>query len=314
MIRRCQKCGKILDSYDPDICLDCTYPRHNKLRSFLRETGLYIVEIIVDLFLTVCALSYFFSFAFQIANPESYVLGKMMSNLLAIVVLIIIFAICIRYLRRNIYTFNKKTLISLIFVVASLVCFYFVGVKPIIHRYPINFRSIRTQIIANEINENSSFDFEFLEKIDIDEEYGYKTLDITHPYVLSTVRYYGDETIHPIDLNGNSLLGKEPIFILYDASPYPDLTSSKRYVSKISWSTGDNHVYGLTLDSTFEEFKSKLEEYNYEVTFDENGVVGTKGNVSISFVYNRDGGKRITVEVVKFFDCFNINKKMEEYK
>ena len=48
MIRRCQKCGKILDSYDPDICLDCTYPRHNKLRSFLRETGLYIVEIIVE--------------------------------------------------------------------------------------------------------------------------------------------------------------------------------------------------------------------------------------------------------------------------
>ena len=103
---------------------------------------------------------------------------------------------------------------------------------------------------------------------------------------------------------GNRYLGKGyktdenqeiPVFshyVLYDISGFPDLMSSKKAVSNILITDPQVKVYGLTVESSIDEFAELFRSLGYEIEFLNKTVVAEKDGTKFSLREESEYGPR----------------------
>ncbi len=93
--------------------------------------------------------------------------------------------------------------------------------------------------------------------------------------------YYGKGYAPTTDENGEQ---KDPEHcVIYTITSYPDYSSGKSHITRISITDPEVSVYGVTLASSSEEIKTALTEAGFSVTEKNGGVRGEKGRFSVSF-------------------------------
>jgi large subunit ribosomal protein L4 len=71
--------------------------------------------------------------------------------------------------------------------------------------------------------------------------------------------------------------------VIYTVTSYPDYSSGKSHITRISITDPEVSVYGVTLTSSAEDIKNALTEAGFSVTEKNGGVRGEKGRFSVSF-------------------------------
>lgn len=93
--------------------------------------------------------------------------------------------------------------------------------------------------------------------------------------------YYGSGYVPTTDENGEQ---RDPEHcVIYTVTSYPDYSSGKSHITRISITDPEVSVYGVTLTSSAEDIKNALTEAGFSVTEKNGGVIGEKGRFRISF-------------------------------
>ena len=105
--------------------------------------------------------------------------------------------------------------------------------------------------------------------------------------------YYGTGYTPTKDENGQQI---DPAYcVIYTITSYPDYSDKAQHVTSIYISDPAIELYGITLNSTFEEFEYAVKNAGFEITdSNENYRIAKQGKYSITFT-NED--IRIRVEV-----------------
>ncbi len=106
--------------------------------------------------------------------------------------------------------------------------------------------------------------------------------------------YYGTGYIPTTDGKGQQT---DPNHcVVYTVTSYPDYSDKEQHITNIKITDPAVEVYGVTLQSSFEDFKTAMENQGYEITrFDEICCIAEKDNISISFT-SKDINIRADVE------------------
>ena len=93
--------------------------------------------------------------------------------------------------------------------------------------------------------------------------------------------YYGKGYVPTLDENGQQ---KDPEHcVIYTVTSYPDYSSGKSHITRISITDPAVSVYGVDLTSSADEIKTALKEAGFSVTEKNGNVSGEKGRFRISF-------------------------------
>ena len=107
--------------------------------------------------------------------------------------------------------------------------------------------------------------------------------------------YYGSN-YEPIITEDNEQLDPE-YYVIYTVTAYPDYSSNKNHITRISFNDPLVYVYGLTIDSSYEDIYNKMTELGFKADTERKGVF-TKGK--FRFMFN-DKEIYIDVDVTNHF-------------
>lgn len=105
-------------------------------------------------------------------------------------------------------------------------------------------------------------------------------------------QYYGSGYLPESDEDGNKI---EPeYYVKYLITAWPDYADGGKYITSIDFNDPKVTVYGLTVDSSFNEFERIFSEMGYEITKDSSELVerNTATKNGISFSLETVAGKR----------------------
>ena len=111
-------------------------------------------------------------------------------------------------------------------------------------------------------------------------------------------QYYGKGYAPTVDEEGNTVPPEH--YVTYLITAYPDYADGGQYVTQIEVTDPEVRVKGLTVNSTFEEFKDIFLALGFKVTNGETAYVAEKDNITYRLtedkmilitatVTNRDG-------------------------
>ena len=102
------------------------------------------------------------------------------------------------------------------------------------------------------------------------------------PGMMGGTQYYGLKYKPDVNEEGYCLDPGE--CVVYTVTSYPDLSDSAQYVTHIYISDPEVTIYGLTLQSSQEDIKTRMETEGYTVTIEESKVSAAKDDVTINFI------------------------------
>ena len=107
--------------------------------------------------------------------------------------------------------------------------------------------------------------------------------------------YYGKGYQPAEIIEGSEVLAPEHC-VIYTVSPYPDYSSGGQFVTRIAITDPQISVYGITCDSTLQDFDATFE--NWGCTIQDKGLIhiATYGKVKIALA-SYDENKELTVWV-----------------
>ena len=113
------------------------------------------------------------------------------------------------------------------------------------------------------------------------------------PYVFGADVYYGKGYQPAEIIEGSEVLAPEHR-VIYTVSPYPDYSRGGQFVTRIAITDPQISVYGITCDSTLQDFDATFE--NLGCTIQDKGLIhiATYGKVKIALA-SYDENKELTV-------------------
>ncbi len=118
----------------------------------------------------------------------------------------------------------------------------------------------------------------------------------TERYGIMGGREYYGSNYEPIITEDNEQLDPE-YYVIYTVTAYPDYSSNKNHITRISFNDPLVYVYGLTIDSSYEDIYNKMTELGFKADTERKGVF-TKGK--FRFMFN-DKEIYIDVDVTNHF-------------
>lgn len=105
-------------------------------------------------------------------------------------------------------------------------------------------------------------------------------------------QYYGYGYMPVFDAAGYEV--DPEYYIKYLVTAWPDYADGGQYITSIDFNDPEITVYGLSVDSSFDEFERIFSEMGYEISKDGSGSVerSTATKNSISFILKNIDGKR----------------------
>ncbi len=87
-------------------------------------------------------------------------------------------------------------------------------------------------------------------------------------------------------------------YVIYTVSGYPDTSDPWHYVTRIQITDPQVRVYGLTCDSSLEEFDETMTEFGYTINDDNDRMhTATLGKVRIVLVSHEETNNRLSIHV-----------------
>jgi hypothetical protein len=109
-------------------------------------------------------------------------------------------------------------------------------------------------------------------------------------------QYYGSGYLPASDEDGNE--GDLEYYVKYTIAAWPDYADGGKYITSIDFNDPKVTVYGLTVDSSFDEFERIFSEMEYEISEDSSELVerytASKNNISFS-IESVDGKRSFSI-------------------
>ncbi len=94
--------------------------------------------------------------------------------------------------------------------------------------------------------------------------------------------YYGTGYVPTVDEQGQQVDPKH--CVIYTVTSYPDYANKEQHITHIYITDPEIEFYGITLNSSFEDFEYYIQNQGFEITqSNENSRTAEKGKYSISF-------------------------------
>ena len=129
-------------------------------------------------------------------------------------------------------------------------------------------------------NPNTNLEFWICEKVEKSDFSGYQQKN----GVFGARKYYGTGYI-PTQLEGELQMDSE-VCVIYTVTAYPDYCSIKTHVTEISITDPKIEIYGLTMNSSFDEIKETLKKKGFRFEENNNSLIAIRGKYKFKFSSN----------------------------
>lgn len=102
--------------------------------------------------------------------------------------------------------------------------------------------------------------------------------------IMGGYEYYGLGYTPTLDENGEQIDPER--CVIYTITNYPDYSNNELHITRIYITDPDITLYGLTIESTFEEFENQMKKMGFETKSTDTYIQATKGKYT--FTMNAD--------------------------